>query len=335
MSTDQNTPESIPPIIASLTDDEVKSLQEIFKHLLDHIAKRIEYTEARRNQQAVMSGAIVAASVALLTLVLNRIDYFPLFLALLTWSISGILVGATVWFIYARQTNFRYPFTSITKTWKWFYRYALSNYQAFNSPWYALQSKKAYKKGQTEFQTQWEAFREKQIDGLKNPRLNLFQDLQQIYLLHVNERYKNLFLTHLRSVISYGLLSAFLFASLAFTIGLCLQRQPILKGNGSYSNNDIAVHSSWLNTKKSRSIGIRSDEVQMLLNMQIKNQTANSLAVRSIIARDSSGMQLPIFVESIDPTPLEVLPNSTTDAVSMVWIPQALIAHIDHFEVGP
>src|SRR5436309_12209642 len=107
-----------------------------------------------------------------------------------------------------RQTNYKYPFTQTTGTWKWFYRYALKDYSAFDAAWHAFQTKARLARGKRAFENQWDVFKAEQVKGLADPRTSAAQDLEQVYLLHVNERYKNLFLTQLRTTLNWGILAA-------------------------------------------------------------------------------------------------------------------------------
>jgi hypothetical protein len=74
-------------------------------------------------------------------------------------------------------------------------------------------SERFLREGQAEFNSQWRDFKNRQIEGLTDLRVSTYQDLEQVYLLHVNERYKNLFLSQSRSVINYGLICAVVLAT--------------------------------------------------------------------------------------------------------------------------
>lgn len=202
-----------------LNDKELAELQRNLTHLIDHIANRIEYAETRRSNIAILGSTVVAASIAILTLVLTNIDYVPIKSMLICMSMTGIIFGALVLFVFAKQTNFRYPFTKVAQTRKWFYRYSLRNYEAFTAPFIFDQSEKDFQKSKDEYASQWTEFYTNNIEDLKDLRKNIAQDLEQVYLMHVNERYKNLFLTQLRSIFSYGIVITVVLGILALLIG--------------------------------------------------------------------------------------------------------------------
>jgi hypothetical protein len=93
--------------IDTATPEQLKEFEPILRHMIDHIAKRIEYAEARRNVQVTIAGAWLASSVALLTLTLNKIELFQLWLSLVVFSIIGILCAGLTFLMHARQVNYR------------------------------------------------------------------------------------------------------------------------------------------------------------------------------------------------------------------------------------
>jgi hypothetical protein len=170
---------------------------------------------------------------------------------------------------------------------------------------------------------------------LNDKKTNVRQDLKQIYLLHVNEYYKNAFLTQLRSLVSYGLVAAIVLALLAFGIAFLVNPPERISG-GIASTKDYAIDSSWRNTGNIRATGAGSAEVQVLVNIRAKNLSPSQpLTVTAIIPEDSLGMRIPVVIESMDPLPLVVPANATAVAVVLAWVPESLRNAIYRFQRRP
>lgn len=317
-----------------LPDQELRALQETLQYLIGHIDDRIHYAESRRAPLVVAGGGLFAGSLALISLVLPNVSYPPLRFSLIIFGVCGVLVSAATWFLYARQTNFKYPFTKATKTWKWFYRDALPNQEAFKVPIHTFQSRQSFEHGKQAFTSQWEQFKQNQVPGLRDLATSVYQDLQQLYVLHVNEFYKNRFLTHLRSVLSVGLLVSLALSVAVFVILWLADSDGVAVSSGVHVTPFVTVQSSWRPTGQTRSIGVGGKEVQLLVNYRIQNKGSTKLLIASVVPKDSVGLRIPIFVESLSPTPISAAPNSTVDAMGLIWIPSALVNSLHRFEAS-
>ena len=102
--------------------------------MISAVADRIHYAEGRRTNFTVVAGALLAGGVAVLTFVLDKNLSNALNNFALSASIGSIALGLLLLIVYERQTN-RYPWTSATDTWKWFYRDALPDQQKFDWTW--------------------------------------------------------------------------------------------------------------------------------------------------------------------------------------------------------
>ena len=174
-------------------------------------AERIHYAEGRRTNFTVVAGALLAGGVAILTFIPDKSLSHALANFALSASAGAIVLGLLLLIVYARQTN-RYPWTSATKTWKWFYRDALPQQQAFDWTWRDVLRPEAEKKRlQAEFNRQLPLF-ENKIDQLGNPAVSVAQDVQQLYVLHINDKFKNAHLSQLRTILSRGLIAVALLA---------------------------------------------------------------------------------------------------------------------------
>lgn len=212
--------EDIPPEISKLSEDEVERLSPIILGLVEHRTGRIEYAEGRRGSFAVFGGVLLAAGVAgLVQLARGGYPYLPVFLGLIFFAAALATIGATVLFIYARQTNWHYPFKDSSAVWKWFYRDAIPMHSEIHEPWHLQPSPERQQKGEAAFRDSHGPFI-RQTLTLADPKINLAQDLEQLHLLHWNDFYKNAFLTSLRKVLIRGIFAALCFGLLGFLIGL-------------------------------------------------------------------------------------------------------------------
>jgi hypothetical protein len=203
-----------------LNNDEVESLDKTCLTLIERIDPRIWYAETRRSTFANLAVFLLGAGTALLTAVaVNHVRYRPAFWGLLFLALGAIGAGGLVLLVYSAQTNFDYPFKKKTSTWKWFYRDALPKTKTLPVPWYAMQSSAAKSAAEASFDEDWQYFVE-QSRKLVDVRVNAQQDLQQLYVLHVNEFYKNKFLTQIRRVTSWGFVAAITIGVVAFLIAL-------------------------------------------------------------------------------------------------------------------
>ena len=199
--------EAISQQIHEMADDDAERLNDVLRHLIDHVARRIEYAESRRGAFATIAAGFIAAGIAVLAIVV-RAPASATRLALVMLAAGLLVTGALVLSAWGQQTNPKYGFirsdTKLKRPWKWFYRDALADSNAFGFKWYLSPDSDANQKGAREFDRQWGAFAETQL-GLSNLKTDVMQNLKQVYLLHVNEQYKKLFLSQERRLIVWGL----------------------------------------------------------------------------------------------------------------------------------
>ena len=190
-------------------DEELsKKIKEV-NLLIEHIDNRIHYTETRLGRTVTFSVTLIGFGIAFFAVV-AKLSGWSFLLGLLS---SGLLIltGVIAILINVFQTNPRYPFRKLPNDWKWFYPRIVNEEYKPNL---------IMKEGERKYLEK----RLLHIEGLKEyaakivaetnlDRLKI--DIQQLYLLHVNEKYKNKFLTSIRSVLSIGVSLA-----LAALIGL-------------------------------------------------------------------------------------------------------------------
>jgi hypothetical protein len=220
----------------SLDPERLDRLSGTLRHLIDHMARRIEYAESRRASFATLAGALVAAGVAILAIV-NNMGASPVRLALTLLAVGLLATASLVLIVWAQQTNPNYSFiredTKFQRPWKWFYRDALLRDGDFDFKWMRRSEAKIHLKGKEAFDSQWAPFVERQFK-LADPVEDVIQDFRQVYLLHVNERYKNLFLKQVRRVLVRGFLASILAALITLAVAAFLEER------GSLPSNDVS-----------------------------------------------------------------------------------------------
>jgi len=190
-------------------DEELsKKIKEV-NLLIEHIDNRIHYTETRLGRTVTFSVTLIGVGIAVFAAVV-KLSGWSFLLGLLS---SGLLIltGVIAILINVFQTNPKYPFRKLPNDWKWFYPRIVNE---------------EYKPGliMKEGERKYLEKRLLHIKGLKEyaakiiaetPLERLKVDIQQLYLLHVNEKYKNKFLTTIRRVLSIGV-------SLSLAFLICL-----------------------------------------------------------------------------------------------------------------
>jgi len=188
----------------SSEEENIQSVRIV--EVISAVAARIHYAESRRVTYSTMGGVLIAAALTIATFSWSSIEDAVLGMATLFGAFAMLAVGASTIWLYGQQTN-RYPFTSATKTWKWFYRDALSDVKKFSLTWrdyFACAWSGTEKRVRSEYLSQLGDFKA-QCLKLGAVSVNVEQDVEQLYVLHVNELYKNLYLTHLRTLFNRGI----------------------------------------------------------------------------------------------------------------------------------
>ncbi|MCJ7547957.1 MAG: hypothetical protein MUP30_14265 [Deltaproteobacteria bacterium] len=175
-----------------------KKIEEV-DFLINHIDNRIHYTETRITRTVTFSVTLIGIGMAFFAAIIN-LKEFSLYLGLIT-SGSMILTGLIATLIHIFQVNPNYPFKALPNDWKWFYPRIVDN--EYKPKAFVYEQEKAYFKKRLLHINGLNKYAQKVID--ETPRERLKIDIQQLYLLHVNEKYKNYFLTTLRKVLNVGL----------------------------------------------------------------------------------------------------------------------------------
>jgi hypothetical protein len=222
-STDWSNPDAataeVERQLSSMAAADLERLNQSLLFRIEHMVRRIEYAESRRGAIATLAGGLLAAGIALFAILLDA-PSGPVRVALGVLATSVLISAALTLVAWFRQTNPPYGFIRADKSrrpWKWFYRDALADHEAFTFDWWKRKDSPTNKGPIKAFEVQWGPFakRELQLVDLKK---DVLQNLQQVYLLHVNEKYKNRFLSQLRTVLLRGVIASIL----AFVITLAV-----------------------------------------------------------------------------------------------------------------
>jgi hypothetical protein len=229
-------------LLDGLTDEQVASIAKTFEGLIDRVEPRIWYAENRRSSFATIAVALLAAGIALLAaLLVNHASYRPALWGLVTLGIGAVVTGSVVLLVYSGQTNFDYPFKKKTTTWKWFYRDALPGTKSLAVPWHTIQRKADRERATELFDKDWAEFVTRQ-KTLTDVRISAVQDMQQLFVLHVNEFYKNKFLTQIRRVLSVGVAITVL-AALGVFLGLVASCHSTRNGGATTTTLGVLIDS--------------------------------------------------------------------------------------------
>jgi hypothetical protein len=175
-----------------------KKIKEV-NFLIDHIDNRIHYTETRITRTVTFSVTLIAIGMGFFTAAI-KLNGCSLYLGLIATG-SLILTGLITALIHIFQVNPNYPFKSLPKDWKWFYPRIVD--EKYKPKAFVLEKKKAYFEKRLLHVDGLSKYAKNIINETTHERLKV--DIQQLYLLHVNEKYKNYFLTTLRKVLNVGL----------------------------------------------------------------------------------------------------------------------------------
>ena len=177
-------------------DDKLKEAQ----FLIEHVNQRIQYTETRITRTVTFAATLIVIGMAFFA-VSTKLDGAAFYLGICT-TLLFILTGGITALVHAMQINPKYPFRALLNDWKWFYPNIVD--EKYKPTPYVKETENKY----------WEK-RLLHIEGLKkyaekflheNNVERLKIDIQQLYLLHVNEKYKNAFLSTLRRILFWGIL---------------------------------------------------------------------------------------------------------------------------------
>lgn len=220
---------------------------------------------------------------------------------LITGSVSLLVLSVVILYVYGVQTN-RYPYTSATTTWKWFYRDALPDQHAFDlKPWQLWKTRvtrvrKAYTDQLPTFKTG--------LQRLQSDATNVDQDMEQLYSLHINEKYKNIYLSRLRTIFNRGLVLTLIAALLGGAFGLyeeCQHQQTVVQ--------EISGP-NWQARVEYRSISPSlAEHAELVARVTFCNKANSPLSIRKLFIVGTGQWRLPSEVTYDETPPIIVGPK--------------------------
>lgn len=311
---------SIDPVIQGLGNAKLKYLQGPLRDLIARRIEGIHYAETRRNQLATIGGALAPIGLALIPLGLGT-QVIPLRVAYLCLGVGLLVLGAATWILYMQQTNYQYPWVNVASNWKWFYHGALPDEAAFGPDRWMRHSGAGRQAEERAATDQWTLFAA-QAGGLAEERIDATQDLKQLYLLHINERYKNLFLTRMRQLLGWGLGCVVIVAVLGGVISL-IASGPTLRNHTQNSNCDstgLKSQANWSLTGAVRPAGLSSDDIEYQLDITIDNHRDNDVKSMRLVASDNSGKAIPAEFLMLGPPKEFIVKEDKISMSGHFWI---------------
>jgi hypothetical protein len=286
-----------------------RTISDRIAPVLEAAAERIHYAEGRRANYVTMGGALLAAAITIFPFAWSAIDLLVLRWSATFGAAAMFIVGLAAIWVFGQQTN-RYPWTSATKTWKWFYRDALPAWDKFKTPWLAyfpIFWRRTGPRVKAEYENQLSEFKTRMAQ-LKDDRANADQDLEQLYVLHINEGYKNLHLTHLRSLLNRGIYLILVGIVAGALYGWHLQTDALktrefhADGTGYSQKVEIKLVVSPL-----------SAQSEFIGHATLSNIGPTPIGVGDLIARDAEGWSLPLSNVAFFEHPDNIEANAVVD----------------------
>ncbi len=289
----------------------------------------IRYAEGRLNSLALLSGGLIAAGIAFLSLGLAES------ISSIRWGLTGVALGLFILalallLIYARSTNPRYPFidneADVKKArWKWFYWDALPDPSAFASIGLWGRHRKGKREAEIgETNGQFAVFAERMVEGLTDDAVDVAEDLRQLYTLHINERYKNQYLTNVRTVLQRGLVGVIAAGVVAALLGGVLPDGDNGDGASVQSTDGVHREFDWSDASTDEA----TTEVQVAIT--IENLSGSTFEYKQLTAIDAHGFPLPSSGETVEGS---LLDGERATMLVTVVVPTSYRKAVDSWEL--
>lgn len=323
------------PLIAHLSVEQLTVLHDSIRDLIPLRMAGIEYADGRVTQLASLAGALLSLGVALIPL--SSIVVHPAAqYALFAFGVLIALTGLTTWVLYLLQVNYPYPFVQVEGSWKWFYHQALPKPSEFgptiprllafrfrhpmlDAARSAVRQSKPWKAELAQVSEQFVTFGG-QVAGLSDAKIDATQDLRQLYRLHINERYKNLFLSQLRTWLTVGMLISVVGAGLTAVISsYVIERTDQRVAESQVTAAGVVVTANWTPTGRVRANGIGETDVQYRLEVELKNNSDVAATIESLVVLGRDGRPIPAEIDLL-PASVHVAGHSAQSLVGYLWI---------------
>lgn len=289
----------IPSWIQALNDQDARRTAAEIAPVLQAATERVHYAEARRGQYVAVAAGLFAGAIALASIAGQAIfDGFnwPIEVAAINFFVLSIFL----FYVYSKQVN-RYPWTSATKTWKWFYRDAIPEHAKFDFGFYnwLFRWDKEVTRAENEFNRQLPLFGAS-LHKLIDPRESLWQDIQQLYVLHINEKYKNAYLSRLRSILIGGLLTALFLVVLAAALQVLTSPRSSVRTSVTRASTSVVLAANKFE-------GAECVKDCWLANVSVANASIHRVFVE-VVTKGSGCLMLPAHGRD---NPFAVDPNAS------------------------
>jgi hypothetical protein len=297
--------------------------------LITAISERIHYAEERRSKFIIISTALIASGVASIAFSINELCTWYNFLIFLA-SLCFIFLSLFILFLYSKQTNY-YTFSSTNK--KWFYRKALTKESDFFITFtdVIFRKKSTIKKTEKLFSEAKNEFSKNLNDIFDNENKDINENNDQIFTLHLVEKYKNLYLTQLRKTLTRGIYLTIFVVIIGMTFFYFFQ-SPNKNNCISFKNR---VGTSYYEIRLQPTGGIRSyiggnSEEEYLLNI-IATENKTPIKIRDLAISNSFSMEIPFIIDEKTSFPFD-LPQRQTKVLTL-WIPKIFCHDIENIKV--
>lgn len=310
--------------VRALSADDRATLRERVSSLIQAREQGIRYAESRLNSLAFLSGGLIAAGLAFLSLS-QSVTPDPARWGLGTVGVALFALALALLVVYARSTNPTYPFIDADADvkrgrWKWFYWDALPDASKFADVGLWGRHRGGARNAEiNETNRQFPIFVQRTTEGLTDEGADVADDLRQLFTLHINERYKNHYLTSVRKILQRGLLVVLFVGGSAAVIAALLDTDDGRRSSVS-RDNGVEVEFDWSTTRSA------SGSTSVDLTVRVENLSDSDFSATQLRAMDESGFNLPIAVASFSEP---VSPGAVAEFKLEVEAPSSYVREID------
>lgn len=203
---------------AGLSDDQRKELQTRLQHMIEYSVSRHDWYDEQRNRFLQIGLALMAAAAAVAAVIIQIIARLPVFTAVLSClcAVSAFGTGFLMVYLYNKGVARDHPYRKVADIRSWYFAYTFPSGlkdHLSSDPRLAKQEVSEVVDGLERFLNRW-------FELTKNNHGFLKEDLEQVFILQLLQRYraqqvklmsvrlyKGLFLTAILlilSLLSYG-----------------------------------------------------------------------------------------------------------------------------------
>lgn len=210
---DHNSEHDVQVAWASLTPEQLRETRESMRDTIEVLSSRVQWLEGRRESIGIqLSTTLAIAGIAVVTLG-ARLVVDAARLGAEAFGVALALTGVVLLIVFYGQSAGTPKLRGTPTPGKWWYGWALPGYKEFDVPWLGFLRKDRRVIAEKHLSDELGVFVGGAAGVIGDPILDAQEDLQQLFMLHVIERYRQEFLERLRRVFMYGLLASCAFAA--------------------------------------------------------------------------------------------------------------------------